>query len=100
MPALGGYSASKAAASAMSQALRGELAPRNIDVYAVYPGPIDTDMSRKVDMPKTSPAITARAIVAGVNAGQLDIFPDPMSQSVHETWSKDPAALMRQFAGM
>jgi NAD(P)-dependent dehydrogenase (short-subunit alcohol dehydrogenase family) len=100
VPALGGYSVSKAAASSMTQALRAELAARNIDVYGVYPGPIDTDMVRAVDGPKTSPAVTAQAIVAGVNAGQLDIFPDPMAQTVHGLWSKDPAELVRQFAAM
>ena len=100
MPAMGGYSASKAAASSMTQALRGEPAARSIDVHAVFPGPIDTDMTREVEMPKTSPTVTARAIVAAVEAGQLDIFPDPMSQGVHETWSKNPAEVVRQFSGM
>jgi len=100
VPALGGYSVSKAAAGSMTQALRAELAASNIDVYGVYPGPIDTDMVRAVEGPKTSPAVTAQAIVAGVNAGQLDIFPDPMSQTVQGIWSKDPAELVRQFAAM
>lgn len=100
MPALGGYSASKAAENSMSQALRAELAPRGIEVFGVFPGPIDTDMTRAVDMPKTSPGVTAAAIVAGVAAGQLDIFPDPMSQTVRDAWSKDPNALTRQFASM
>jgi short-subunit dehydrogenase len=58
MPALGGYSASKAAASSLTQALRGELRGRRIRVVAVFPGPVDTDMIRSFDMPKTS-AVTA-----------------------------------------
>lgn len=100
MPALGGYSASKAAASSMTQALRAELQGRNIQVHGIYPGPIDTDMVRHVDLPKSSPITTARAILAGIEQDQLDIFPDPMSQGAHETWSKDPHALTRQFASM
>jgi NAD(P)-dependent dehydrogenase (short-subunit alcohol dehydrogenase family) len=100
MPALGGYSASKAAAWSMTQALRGELAARNVRVYAVFPGPIDTDMSREITLPKTSPEVVASAIVSGVASDQLDIFPDPMSQTIRETWSTSPEALTRQFASM
>ena len=69
-------------------------------MHGVFPGPIDTDMTRSVDLPKTSPKATARAIVARVAAGELDIFPDPMSEQAHRTWSKDPQALARQFASM
>ena len=98
MPALGGYAASKAATWSMTQAFRGELAPRGIPVFAVFPGPIDTDMSRDIPLDKTSPEATARAIVAGVARDQLDIFPDPMSQAVGQTWATDPNELGRQFA--
>lgn len=98
MPALGGYSASKAAAWSLTQSLRGELAPRGIQVYAAFPGPIDTDMIRTFDMPKTSAAGVARGILAGVEAGTLDIAPDPMSTGVLATWKKDPDAVAQQFA--
>ena len=57
-PALGGYSVSKAAAYSMTQALRSELRKKHIDVLAVLPGPIDTDMVKDLAMPKTSPADT------------------------------------------
>ncbi|MEJ7597930.1 MAG: SDR family NAD(P)-dependent oxidoreductase [Kofleriaceae bacterium] len=38
MPSLGGYSAAKAAAYSATQALRGELAAKQISVHAVFPG--------------------------------------------------------------
>ncbi len=41
-PALGGYSASKAAAYSVTQALRPQLKAKHIDLLAVLPGPIDT----------------------------------------------------------
>jgi short-subunit dehydrogenase len=44
MPALGGYSATKAAAFSLTQSLRIELRPRGVAVHAVFPGPIDTAM--------------------------------------------------------
>jgi NAD(P)-dependent dehydrogenase (short-subunit alcohol dehydrogenase family) len=99
MPALGGYSASKAAAWSMTAALRAELAPRGVRVFAVFPGPIDTDMTRGIDLPKTSATDAAAAIVAGLQREELDIYPDPMSQSTRLTWQADPRELLRQFAG-
>jgi NAD(P)-dependent dehydrogenase (short-subunit alcohol dehydrogenase family) len=52
MPA---YSISKAAAFSMTQSLRALLAGQGVTVHAVFPGPIDTDMSRGFEMPKASP---------------------------------------------
>jgi NAD(P)-dependent dehydrogenase (short-subunit alcohol dehydrogenase family) len=100
MPGIGAYSASKAAASSLTQALRGDLAKRNISVHGVFAGPIDTDMLRAVDMPKTSPAEVARAIIEGVELGLEDIYPDPTSKGMFATWRGDPKALERQLAGM
>jgi len=43
-------------------------------------------MSRGLDVPKASAESVARAIFDGVETGAEDIFPDPMSQSVAESW--------------
>jgi len=99
MPALGGYSASKAAAFSLTQSLRGELAGRGVRVFAVYPGPVDTDMARAFDIPKTSPESVARAIVAGLVAGDEDILPDPMARDTYAEWSRSPKSLERRFGG-
>jgi NAD(P)-dependent dehydrogenase (short-subunit alcohol dehydrogenase family) len=97
VPALGGYSASKAAAWSLTQALRGELARKGIRVHAVFPGPVDTDMARDVTLPKTPPAEVARAILDAIEAGDEDIFPDPMSRQVAEAWSASPKSVERMF---
>jgi NAD(P)-dependent dehydrogenase (short-subunit alcohol dehydrogenase family) len=55
------YSVSKAAAFSMSQGLRALLARRGVRVHAVHPGPMDTDMTRDLDIPKTSAESAARA---------------------------------------
>lgn len=100
MPVLGGYSASKAASWSMTQAIRAELGKRNISVHAVFPGPVDTDMAKDFDLPKTSPQHVARAVLDGVEAGLEDITPDPMSRDVHGAWLKDPKGVERQFGAM
>jgi short-subunit dehydrogenase len=100
MPGVGGYSVSKAAAYSMTQAVRAELGKRGIRVHAVFPGAVDTDMIRNVEMPKTSPHAVAQAVLAAVDAGEEDIFPDPMSQNALATWRQDPKALERQFGAI
>jgi NAD(P)-dependent dehydrogenase (short-subunit alcohol dehydrogenase family) len=100
MPAIGAYSASKAAAFSMTQALRGELAKKRISVHGVFAGAIDTDMVRAMEMAKTSPQDVAKAIVEGVEQGLEDIFPDSMSRSLFDTWRRDPKELERQLTSM
>jgi NAD(P)-dependent dehydrogenase (short-subunit alcohol dehydrogenase family) len=100
MAGLGAYSVSKAAAFSMTQALRAELGPRHIAVHAVFPGPVDTDMAREITLPKASPAEVARAIIAGVERGDEDIAPDPMSREVLAAWRASPKDVERQFRGM
>ena len=93
------YSLSKAAAFSLSQSLRALLAERGVSVYIVLPGPIDTDMTRNLDIPKTSPESTARAILDGVEKEDEEIFPDPMSEAIAEGWRNSAVkALQRQFA--
>jgi NAD(P)-dependent dehydrogenase (short-subunit alcohol dehydrogenase family) len=88
VPMLGGYSASKAAAWSLTESLRADLAPRGVRVHAAFPGPIDTDMIRDLDLPKTSAADVARAILDGVAGGRDQIFPDPMSAELGARWSR------------
>lgn len=96
----GGYSASKAALHSATQSLRAELKSKHISVYGVYPGPIDTDMSKGFEMPKTSPQVTAENILKGIIEGKEEIFPDPMSAQLSEVWNKNPKGLELQFANM
>ena len=101
LPISPAYSISKAAAFSLSQSLRALLAGRGVRVHAVLGGPVDTDMpnSRGLDIPKASPESVARAIFDGVENGEEDIFPDPMSQSMAEAWRSGAVkAFERQMA--
>jgi NAD(P)-dependent dehydrogenase (short-subunit alcohol dehydrogenase family) len=101
LPLIPAYSISKAAAFSLSQSLRALLAGRGVTVHAVLAGPVDTDMSRALDIPKASPESVARAILDGVQNGEEDIFPDPMAASMAESWRTGAAkALERQFAAL
>ncbi len=86
VPVLPAYSASKAAAFSITQSLRALLAGQGVKVHAVMPGPIDTDMIRDLPIPKTPPESVAKAILDGVENGDEEIFPDPLSQMFAESW--------------
>jgi NAD(P)-dependent dehydrogenase (short-subunit alcohol dehydrogenase family) len=93
------YSVSKAAAFSLSQSLRVLLAGRGVSVHRVLPGPVDTDMTRGLDIPKASPESVARAIWDGVEKEEEEIFPDPMSEAIAEGWRTGAVkALERQFS--
>jgi NAD(P)-dependent dehydrogenase (short-subunit alcohol dehydrogenase family) len=101
LPLIPAYSISKAAAFSLSQSMRALLAGRGVTVHAVLAGPVDTDMSRDLDIPKASPESVARAILDGVQNGEEDIFPDPMAASMAESWRTGAAkALEWQFAAL
>ncbi|MCW3046837.1 MAG: Short-chain dehydrogenase [Solirubrobacterales bacterium] len=101
LPIIPAYSISKAAAFSLTQSLRALLAGRGVSVHGVLTGPVDTDMSRGLDVPKASPESVARAIFDGVENGEEEIFPDPMSQSMAEAWRGGAAkALERQNAAL
>jgi len=101
LPLIPAYSISKAAAFNLTQSLRTLLAGRGVSVHAVLTGFVDTDMTRGIDMPKASPESVARAIFDGVEEGEEDIFPDPMSQSMADSWRSGAAkALERQYAAI
>ena len=74
------------------------LARKGVTVHAVFPGPVDTDMTRDLELPKASAESVAVAIFDGLQNGDEDIFPDSMSQSIAEAWRTGVVkALERQF---
>src|SRR6266436_3401497 len=99
LPIIPGYSISKAATLSMTLSLRALLAGQRVTVHAILTGPVDTDMTRSIDFPKASPESVAAAIFDGLEKGEEEIFPDPMSQSIAEGWRNGVAkALERQSA--
>jgi NAD(P)-dependent dehydrogenase (short-subunit alcohol dehydrogenase family) len=96
---MAGYSASKAAAHSLTQALRAELKPRGIHVLGAYPGGIDTDMLAGVEAEKADPAVVAQRIVAALAAKESVVFPDDASHGAGQVYLGDPVGLERMLAG-
>lgn len=99
LPVMPAYSISKAATLSLTQALRALLAAQGVRVHAALAGPVDTDMVRDLDLPKSSAESVAHEILDGVDRGEEDIFPDPMSASLAEGWRTSTSkTLEREFA--
>jgi NAD(P)-dependent dehydrogenase (short-subunit alcohol dehydrogenase family) len=85
----------------LTQSLRALLAREGVRVHAVLPGPIDTDMVRDLPIAKAPPESVARAIFDGVENGDEEIFPDPLSATMAESWRAGMAKeLERQNAAL
>src|SRR5215469_1232774 len=101
IPLTPAYSRSKAAAFNLTQSLRALLAGQGVRVHAVLTGPVDTDMVKDLDIPKTPPQTVARGILDGVDNRSEEIFPDPASASLADSWRSGAAkALERQNASL
>ena len=82
-PTSGAYSAAKAAAWALTDAVRTELAPRGIHVAALHVGYMDTDMVSYIPADqKIDPGLVAEQALDGLFAGDPEILADSTSRQV------------------
>jgi NAD(P)-dependent dehydrogenase (short-subunit alcohol dehydrogenase family) len=80
-PEFATYSASKAAAYSITQALSAVLATHGTVVISVHPGAIATDMARTAGVWESAspPSVVAEAIIKSLAAPRFHLFPDPQS---------------------
>ena len=85
------YSATKAAAYSVTQALAQELAPHNVRVLSVHPGPVRTEMlPERLRALAEEPSTVAEEVIRALADGTpLHVFPDPHSKQL--------ATIMRPF---
>ncbi|MBE9140128.1 SDR family oxidoreductase [Nodosilinea sp. LEGE 07088] len=78
------YSASKAAAYSITQALREKLGEQGTLVVSVHPGPIATDMAQDAGLGEIAepPSLVGDGIVTALKDGKFHLFPDTMAKQV------------------
>jgi len=78
------YSASKAAAYSITQALRELLGEQGTTVLSVHPGPIATDMGDAAGLTEIAepPTLVAKAMIDALKAGEFHVFPDTMAKQI------------------
>lgn len=82
-PTSGAYSAAKAAAWALTDAMRTELASKGITVSALHVGYMDTDMVSYIPAgQKVDPAQVAQQAITGLLDGESEILADELSRKV------------------
>ena len=86
-PSVATYSASKSAAWSLTNGLRNELRAQGTQVVALHVGYMDTDMTRGLDAPKSSPADVARVALEGVEAGLFEVLADDVSRQIKQSLS-------------
>ncbi len=98
LPAMGSLCASKAAGLRMTEGVRAELAARGTLVMAVMSGPVDTDMSRDFAGPKSLPADVAKAVIAGLERRDEEVYMGDMPAWINAAMAQDPKSIERELA--
>jgi NAD(P)-dependent dehydrogenase (short-subunit alcohol dehydrogenase family)/uncharacterized OB-fold protein len=96
-PPHGTYSASKAAALSLSQALRAELQPAGVRVINLFPGPIDDEWDQLVLPPKLAPRAVAAAVVEALKGSVEDVYPGDVAQDWLARYLESPKTLEREL---
>ncbi len=89
-PLLGAYGLSKSAAWALTNGLREELRAQHTQVTALHMGFVDTDMTRGLDVPKTSAQQIAETALDGVAAGDDEVLADERARQVKRGLTAQP----------
>ena len=95
MPVGAKRTVSKAAMGSATDSMRTELGPRGVQVMGVYVGPVDTDMAKFTDYPKSDPADVVRQVLDGTETGAVEVLADEMTRDVRAQLGR---ALRRAFA--
>lgn len=96
-PAFGSAQASHAAALALSQSLRAEMAGSGIKIVNALVGPAEEEWRQLTPPPKVTPAQVCMAIVNGLQQGLEDLLVGAVAEDVYERWRQDPGALAREL---
>ena len=79
---LAAYSASKAAAWSLTNALRNELAAQKTQVLALHMAYVDTDLTRGFDVPKSSPEEIVKRALDGLESGLEEVLADEITAQI------------------
>ena len=93
-PMLAVYGASKSAAWAVTNGLRLELQGQGTQVLGLHMGFVDTDLTRGIEMPKSTPEDIVRRAFDGLESGAQEVLADEFTQQVKRGLSADPGVYL------
>ena len=94
LPGTALYSASKAAAWSLTNALRQELKPQGTHVVALHVGYMDTDMAAHAQGPKSDPLAVAKQVLDAIENGRDEVLDDDISKQVKAGLSPEQAVYL------
>lgn len=86
-PVLAAYSASKSAVWSFTNALRVELRNQKTLVLGLHVAFMDTDMTKALEIQKTSPRQVAEAALTGIEANKEEVLVDDFTREVKRSLS-------------
>ncbi|WP_213953760.1 SDR family NAD(P)-dependent oxidoreductase [Variovorax sp. dw_954] len=98
IPGMGSLCAAKAAGLRMTEGVRAELAAKGTLVVAVMPGAVDTEMSKDFQGPMSSPAEVAKAVLAGLENGDEEVYVGDFAGWINAGMKDDPKVIERELA--
>jgi NAD(P)-dependent dehydrogenase (short-subunit alcohol dehydrogenase family) len=90
-PGAGSYSASKAAAWNLTDALRLELADQGTTVLGFHMGPVATEMGDLFPLDKISPSRVVTGVLDAIEEEASEVIIDDISQFIKSTLTSDPS---------
>jgi NAD(P)-dependent dehydrogenase (short-subunit alcohol dehydrogenase family) len=81
------YAASKAAEWSLTNALRVGLREQGTLVVGVHAGPVDTDATAGLDVPKVSPATVAEQTIEAIRRDEIEVLADEVTRQVRAALS-------------
>jgi NAD(P)-dependent dehydrogenase (short-subunit alcohol dehydrogenase family) len=93
-PMLAMYGASKSAAWALTNGLRHELRAQGTQVLGMHVGFVDTDLTRGIDVPKSSPELIVRRTLDALEAGAEEVLADDRARQLKQGLSAEPGVYL------
>ncbi|AMG47094.1 SDR family oxidoreductase [Achromobacter ruhlandii] len=94
-PLLGVYGMSKSAAWALTNGLRHELREQGTQVLGLHMGFVDTDLTRGLDAPKSTPDSVVRQAFDALEAGAEEVLADDATRQVKQGLSAQPPVYLQ-----
>lgn len=93
-PLLASYAVSKSALWSLSNGLRNDLRAQGTHVMTLHMGFVDTDLTKGLEMPKSTPEEIVERTLQALEAGALEVLADDMTKQVKSALSAEPAVYL------
>jgi len=93
-PMLAMYGASKSAAWALTNGLRHELRAQGTQVLGMHVGFVDTDLTRGIDLPKSSPEVIVRRTLDALEDGAEEVLADERARQIKQGLTGEPSVYL------